>query len=87
MEISANTSHTQFSSQQNADKAREETKVQLESNQANTQVEAQDQATSAAPVEESSASEQVENRNNEQVTRQSAPSTDETIGGQLDIRA
>jgi hypothetical protein len=87
MEISANTSHSQLSSQQNAERVRDESKSQLQSNQVNTQVEAQDKATSAAPVEETSASAQTENRNNEQVTRQAAPSTDETIGGQLDIRA
>ena len=89
MEISANTSHAQLNTQQNVERNRESDRAELETNQANTTVEAEDRATTAEPVQETAASEQTQNQNNEQVTRETneAPSPEETLGGQIDIRA
>ena len=89
MEISASASHSQLSTQQNNDKIRDESKAQLQTTQSSESIGTNDNPATVESVEELSASEQSENRNNEQVTRttDSAPSPDETIGGQLDIRA
>ena len=89
MEISANTSQAQLSTQQNIDRNRDDNRVELETNQSNAPVEAEDRATSAEPVQETTASETTQNQNNEQVTRErnQAPAPEETLGNQIDIRA
>ena len=53
MEISANTTQSQLTTQQIANKNREENKEQLTTDQSNAPIEAVDRSTTAVPVEES----------------------------------
>ncbi len=89
MEISANISHAQLNTQQSVERTRDDNRDELEINQANAPVEEADRATTAEPVQETTASEQTQNQNNEQVSRErnEAPTPEETLGSQIDIRA
>jgi len=87
MEISANTSHSQLNTQQSAERTREDNKVDLEANQTNTEVVPEDRSTSAEPIQQASASDNIQNQNNEQAPQEAVPSAEESIGGQINVRA
>ena len=89
MPISPITPQVPLNAPQTADRRREDNNVELEVDQANAPVPTEDIDTTAEPVQETTASEPTQNQTNEQVTRErdEAPTPEETLGSQIDIRA